>query len=218
MNFLKLDKDNFFILIMSIISGFLIYKIIQEHFAFYDHELFSNIVYDEDSNSNGKHSLLFKIFLILYLFYMYFTFLTLSSFKEFGILVLMSGIVCYVLLINFDEQEYRKEALLNKYTKFVNINSGFENTENGKNMLSAANEIDIDKFTKIYAKKLDNIKVNEDSHNETISSIKKLNNNDLNYMYDLYLKDNYLSLKENENLKKEINRLEEKDLNLDLLY
>lgn len=218
MSFLKLDIDKFIILIMSIIGGFLIYKIIQEYFAFYDQELFSNIVYDEDSNSNGKHSPLFKMFVILYLFYMYFTVFTLSSFKEFGILVLMSGIVCYVLLINFDEQEYRKEALLDKYTKFVNINSGFENTENGKNMLSAANEIDIDKFTKIYAKKLDNIKVNEDSHNETIISIKKLNNNDLNYMYDLYLKDNYLSLKENENLKKEINKLEEKDLNLDLLY
>ncbi len=212
MSLFKLDIENFFILIMSIMSGFLIYKIIQEHFAFYDYELFSNIAYDKDSNANGKYSVFFKISLILFLFYMYFVVLTLSSFKQFGMLVLISGIVCYVLLINFDVEEYRKEALLDKYNKFLSLNSGFENTENGKAMLSAANEIDIAKFTEIYSKKLDNIKVNEDDHNETLSNIKELNNNDLNAIYDLYLKDNYLSLKENKKLKKEINNLKYKDV------
>jgi len=212
MSFFKLDIENFFILIMSIMSGFLIYKIIQEHFAFYDYELFSNIAYDKDSNSNGKYSVFFKISLILFLIYMYFVVLTIGSFKQFGMLVLISGIVCYVLLINFDVEEYRKEALLDKYNKFLSLNSGFENTENGKAMLSAANEIDIAKFTEIYSKKLDNIKVNEDDHNETLSNIKELNNNDLNAIYDLYLKDNYLSLKENKKLKKEINNLKYKDV------
>ncbi len=209
--YMKLDADGYFnviyMLVLSTVSGFLIYKIMQEHVAFYGYELFSNLVYAEDSNSNGEYSIWFKIFFIFYLFCVSSIILLLKNFKNFSIFAIISGIVYYSLWINFDVQEYRKEALLNKYNTFLNLNSGFENTENGKIMLSAVNEIDIDKFTKIYAKKLDNIKVNEENHKETLNSIKELNNNDLNTIYDLYLKDNYLSLKENEKLKKEINKV-----------
>ncbi len=73
--YIKLDAEGYFniiyMLILSTISGFLIYKIMQEHVAFYGYELFSNLVYAEDSNSNGEYSIWFKIFFICFVFYIY---------------------------------------------------------------------------------------------------------------------------------------------------
>ena len=195
MNF-KIEKNFFYLFyvaIASIIGSFLLYKVMQQHVAFNGYELFSNIAYDKDSNSNGKNSVWFILFSIIYIFYNIVLLFLLNKIRYFSLYLGFSGFLFIILSLNFNVEEYRKEALLEKYNSFVSINSGFELTANGKLMLNYANEINIDKFTEIYSRKLENIKVSPDVLAETLAKLSKVNDSNLTHTYELYIEDNYLT-------------------------
>lgn len=203
MNKLK-NKEILYIFITSLISGFLLYKIMQEHVAFYGYELFSNLSYDIDSNSNGKHSFWFIVFMIAYTCYISSLIFILINLKRTIFFIISSLIIFSVLWIDFDVKEYRKEGLLNKYNTFLSLNSGFDKTENSKLLVNYINEVNIIKFTEIYSKRLENIKASEESVSNNLMKIKNINSEKLLIKYNKFNEDNYISIKENEDLKKHI--------------